>query len=105
MDPRSNHRLAHNCGDSDETLKAPWTTVEATGLMDNGSVTPSTVEVFALDAGEWLVDNVEAIPAGSANYLSAANSTFESGQGNWAFRGTQIRSTIETVLPAYAGTR
>src|SRR5439155_6034153 len=25
MDPRSNHRLAHNWGDSDETLKAPWT--------------------------------------------------------------------------------
>src|SRR5205814_9926743 len=37
IDPRSNHRLAHNWADSDETLKAPWTTIEATGVMDNGA--------------------------------------------------------------------
>ncbi|HEY2953210.1 MAG TPA: CotH kinase family protein, partial [Verrucomicrobiae bacterium] len=105
IDPRSNHRLAHNWGDSDETLKAPWTTVEATGLMDNATVTPTTFEVLALGEGEWLLDNAEATPAGGANALTAANSTLEGGVGNWVFRGTHIRTTLETSLPAYAGSR
>ncbi|MBM3848383.1 MAG: lamin tail domain-containing protein, partial [Verrucomicrobia bacterium] len=36
-DPKSNKRLAYNWGDSDETRKAPWTLIEATGLVDNGA--------------------------------------------------------------------
>ncbi|HXJ72666.1 MAG TPA: lamin tail domain-containing protein, partial [Candidatus Dormibacteraeota bacterium] len=36
IDPRSNHRLAHNWADSDETAKAPWTLVEFNGLFDHG---------------------------------------------------------------------
>src|SRR2546422_6635483 len=36
IDPRSNHRLAYNWADSDETGKAPWTNIEAVGVLDNG---------------------------------------------------------------------
>jgi hypothetical protein len=36
IDPRANHRLASNWADSDETAKAPWTTIEATGVLDLG---------------------------------------------------------------------
>ena len=103
IDPRSNHRLAHNWADSDETMKAPWTTIEATGLMDQGVGSATRVEIMSLDAGEWLVDDIEATPAGSTNYLSSGNSSLESGIGNWLFRGTHIRSTLETTLPAYSG--
>jgi len=100
IDPRSNHRLAHNWTDSDETQKAPWTTVEITGQMtgDYGSSPPGAnwVEIQALNEAEFLVDNVYAVVLSTAtNYLSAANSTFESGVGDWLFRGTHIRTTLE----------
>jgi hypothetical protein len=96
IDPRSNHRLAHNWTDSDETQKAPWSTVEATGNMDNGSDAPNWAEILGMGEGEYLVDNYEIIhSSGTTNYLSAGNSTFESGVGNWLFRGTHRRSTIE----------
>jgi hypothetical protein len=39
IDPRANHRLASNWADSDESAKAPWTTVEYTGVLDLGSPT------------------------------------------------------------------
>jgi hypothetical protein len=100
IDPRSNHRLAHNWTDSDETQKAPWTTVEITGPMtgDYGSSPPGAtwVEIQALNEAEFLVDNVEAVVLSTGtNYLSVANSTFESGVGDWVFRGTHIRTTLE----------
>ncbi|MGC3959438.1 MAG: lamin tail domain-containing protein [Verrucomicrobiota bacterium] len=37
IDARSNKRLAANWADSDETAKAPWTIIQATGLLDNGA--------------------------------------------------------------------
>src|SRR5262249_3583193 len=62
VDPRSNHRLAHNWVDSDETQKAPWTTVETIGPMVRdfgygGDDPPTWVEVQALNEAEFLVDN------------------------------------------------
>ena len=96
IDPRSNHRLAYNWADSDETAKAPWTTIQATGPMDNGAGTANLMEIMAFNEGEWLVDNVEVVPSiGGANALTQANSDFEGGQGGWNFRGTHIRSFIE----------
>lgn len=96
IDPNANHRLGYNWADSDETAKAPWSTVEATGMMDLGSGTANFFELYLQGEGECLVDNVEVIPASSGvNAVAATNSTFESGQGAWAFRGTHIRSTID----------
>ncbi len=97
IDPRGNHRLAHNWADSDETTNAPWTTIEATGVMDLGASTANFFEILALNEGEWLVDNVEVIPSGGANAVSADNSTFQNGQGGWAFRGTHIQSFIQNT--------
>src|SRR5438067_7586707 len=37
LDPRANHRLAYNWGDSDETGKSSWTNIETTGVLDNGA--------------------------------------------------------------------
>ena len=37
MDARADKRLAANWADSDETAKAPWATIETTGVLDNGS--------------------------------------------------------------------
>ena len=93
-DPRSNHRLPSNWADSDETAKAPWTTLETTGAMLNGSVTPNAIEGGLLDEGECLLDNVEVIGGGS-NVNLVANSTFESGLAPWVGRGNHIRSSLE----------
>ena len=39
MDARGDNRLPSNWADSDETGKAPWTTVSVTALLDNGGTT------------------------------------------------------------------
>jgi Lamin Tail Domain/CotH kinase protein len=106
IDPRSDHRLAQNWADSDETQKAPWTTVEATGYMDNPGVrnfgatpdAPDWVEILPMNDGEYLVDNYQIIHnSGQTNFLTDANSTFEGGLGGWLLRGTVIRSFIENT--------
>ncbi|HYV32654.1 MAG TPA: lamin tail domain-containing protein, partial [Candidatus Binatia bacterium] len=96
IDPRSNHRQAHNWADSDETAKADWTTVEATGLMDNGAVTANWFEVLAMGEGEYLLDDAWAAPTtSSSNYIPTTNSNFEAGIGDWKVRGTMERSSLE----------
>jgi hypothetical protein len=97
IDPRSNHRLASNWADSDETAKAGWTAVENTGMLDlcHPSVTNSDqLQLFLQGPGEALVDNVEAFFVGSTNRL--ANSDFESGTNGWFFQGTQRLTSWET---------
>jgi hypothetical protein len=37
IDPHSNHRLAANWADSDESQKSSWTSVATTGVLDNGA--------------------------------------------------------------------
>jgi regulation of enolase protein 1 (concanavalin A-like superfamily) len=46
IDPRSDNRLAPNWADSDETAKAPWTTIEHTGVLDHGFDTPDQLYVM-----------------------------------------------------------
>lgn len=98
IDPRANPRLAFNWADSDETEKSEWTTIQATGVLDNGanysSGSISFAQVGLLEAGECLVDDLEIIPSGStANYV--ANPNFESGLGNWSLLGCFSRSNLE----------
>jgi len=101
IDARSNKRLAANWADSDETAKAPWTTIQTTGVLDNGSGSFSPVQLGLLDAGECLVDDVEVINAGSVNCVG--NGSFEYGTNSLAFIGSHSRSSLETNS-GYAGT-
>jgi hypothetical protein len=95
IDPHSNHRLAANWADSDDSQKSTWVLVQNTGVLDNGANYESSIEhaqIGLLDAGECLVDNVEAIWEG-VNYVT--DSTFETGLGNWSLQGSHVRSSLE----------
>ena len=101
--PGTNHRLAYNWADSDESTKSSWTNLEFTGLLDNGvnySGSIDLVQLGLLDVGECLVDNVEVRPSSNgANYI--ANSGFESGFDGWTPQGDHTRSSLETILGGY----
>jgi hypothetical protein len=97
IDPHSNHRLAANWADSDETQKSSWVDIENTGVLDNGANYDPSIDyaqMGLLDAGECLVDNIEVDYNGS-NYVS--NGTFESGLGlnDWSLQGCLACSSLE----------
>lgn len=99
IDPRSNHRLAANWADSDETQKSSWVDIENTGVLDNGANYDPSIDyaqIGLLDTGECLVDNIEVDYNGS-NYVS--NGTFEGGLGltNWSLQGCMCRSSLEST--------
>jgi hypothetical protein len=100
IDARSNKRLASNWADSDETAKAPWTTIQTTGVLDNGGGGYSPLQLGLLDAGECLVDDVEAINASAVNCVG--NGGFENGMNSLAFIGSHSRSSLE-VGSGFAG--
>lgn len=86
-DPRSDGNLAASWADSDESSKSDWTTIEFTGVLDNGAMANADqLQVFLLGAGECLLDNVEVIPQGGGNVL--LNGTFDADAANWFFQGT-----------------
>ena len=93
-DWRSDHRLAPNWADSDESAKSQWVNVEATGVMDNGYGEATQLHITLLGAGECLVDNVEVIPS-STGVNSITNSTFESGAGGWVAQGNHNQTSWE----------
>ena len=97
IDPHSNHRLAANWADSDDTSKSVWTNITYTGVLDNGSNYDATIDyaqIGLLDVGECLVDNVEVEDAHGVNYVT--NSTFESSNLNgWSLQGDHVRSSLE----------
>lgn len=97
IDPRANHRLAANWGDSDETHKSAWANIETTGVLDNGANFDPTIDyaqIGILDVGECLVDNLEVHPGTApTNYVS--NLGFETGLVNWTRQGCHVRSSLE----------
>lgn len=96
VDPRSNHRLPSNWADSNESTKAPWTIVSATGTIDNGSTGGADqLQVLLPRAGECLVDDVQVLNASSVNLI--ANSSFESGAAGWTAEGTESPSGIQNT--------
>jgi hypothetical protein len=105
INPNTNHRLAYNWADSDETAKSVWTNLEFTGLLDNGAnynnAAINLVQIGLLDVGECLVDNVEVLPGGPTGANIVANGTFESGLSPWLPQGDHIRSSLETTLGGY----
>ncbi|MGB7749565.1 MAG: lamin tail domain-containing protein [Verrucomicrobiia bacterium] len=95
IDPHSNHRLAANWADSDETQKSSWVDIENTGVLDNGANYDPSIDyaqIGLLDAGECLVDNIE-VDYNGTNYVS--NGTFEGGTNGWSFQGCMTRSSLE----------
>ncbi len=86
IDPRSNHRLASNWADSDETSKCAWTNIEYTGVLDSGNGSSDSFQIFLQGAGECLVDNVEVFAQGGPNLV--VNPTFESSFSGWYPQGT-----------------
>ncbi len=95
IDPHSNHRLAANWADSNESQKSVWTNIEATGVLDNGHNYETSIahaQIGMLDVGECLVDNIEADYLGT-NFV--INSNFESGLGNWSLQGSHVKSSLE----------
>jgi hypothetical protein len=103
IDPRADIRFAGNWGDSDETTKAPWTTIDSTAFLLNGQTdqngniigngAPNRLEFFLQDDGEALVDNVEIRNNGGANLI--ANTGFENGTNGFFFNGTHRRSFVQ----------
>ncbi len=98
-DMHSDNRLGMNWAGSDETQKAPWTIVDYTdevsnGSAENGGTYPYTspMEVVGLTAGEYLVDDI-VMTSGPTNYFS---DDFESGGTGWTFSGSHYRSAVES---------
>jgi hypothetical protein len=97
IDPRADNRLAANWADSDESGKAPWTLLEATGPMDHGFGIANFIEGGLMGEGECLLDNVELITTtNGVNVIASTNSTFEAGLSGWVTRGNHVRSSLES---------
>lgn len=95
VDPGADGRLAANWADSDETRKAPWTTVTYTGRLDNGDVPADQLQVLLQGAGECLIDDVQVLDAGGANQI--VNFSFGANANGWTAEGTESQSSYETT--------
>jgi hypothetical protein len=99
VDPRSDHALAANWADSDESAKAPWTTVEVTGRLVTYeyifTYPVNILEVISFGAGEYLLDNVEVSKAGQQNLVS--NPSFQTGLAGWTGQGSLQRIGLDSA--------
>ncbi|MEO6436045.1 MAG: lamin tail domain-containing protein, partial [Tepidisphaeraceae bacterium] len=94
-DLRADRTLAGTWADSDESAKAPWTTVSVTGVLDHGNsliTNTNRVQFFLMGAGETLVDNVTVAPNSTGNVVT--NPGFESGLAGWTPQGNTARSSL-----------
>ena len=100
INPNTNHRLAYNWADSDETRKSSWTNLTFTGLLDNGANynggSIDIVQVGLLDAGEALVDNL-VFQSGTSGPNLVQNPGFENGIAGWEANGDHVTSGLETA--------
>lgn len=94
-DPRSDPAFPSNWRESDETSKAPWTTVEHTGTLDLGvsNFGLNQLQILLEDVGECLVDNVEVIGPAGTNMVT--NGDFENGLTGWVGQGSHRDTTLE----------
>ena len=96
INARANGRLAPNWAASDETAKAPWTTIEVTDTLTNGTTSAgvNALQILMLGEGECLVDKVEVYTNAAFNLIT--NSDFESGTSGWVFLGDHETSALES---------
>jgi len=94
IDPFSDALQPSNWADSDESTKAPWTTVEFTGRVDNvaDSVSTSRIHLLAQGPGEYLIDNVQVFGTNGVNRV--ANGDFSNSQTGWTLQGNHRRSAL-----------
>jgi len=92
IDARADKRLASSWADSDETMKAPWTSIQTTARPESGA--GGSIQIGLLDPGECLFDNVEVLANIGGNV--AANSGFENGMSSLSFVGSHSRSILAT---------
>jgi regulation of enolase protein 1 (concanavalin A-like superfamily) len=101
INPNTNHRLAANWADSDETQKSVWTNLTFTGRLDNGANygggSIDLVQVGLLDVGEALVDNL-VFQSGTTGPNLIQNPGFESGMQGWEAVGDHSTSGLETSV-------
>jgi hypothetical protein len=95
VDPEADPLRAANWADSDETQKAPWTSVSLSGKLDFGQGTANRFHILMQGPGECLVDDVEFIGVAGTNLL--VNGTFENATPAWSFFGNHSRSTLDTT--------
>lgn len=95
-DLHADRGLANAWADSDESAKAPWTTVSTNGTLDLGHAGLPTganrVQFFLMGEGETLTDDVAVMPNGVGSALT--NGGFESGITGWTVQGNQSRSSV-----------
>jgi hypothetical protein len=104
-DPDSDNHLAPNWGDSDETQKSDWVTVEnVNGLLDNGQGAIDEIQIMMIGRGEALLDNVEVYWTNATINL-VLNSGFESGTTGWFLGGNHIRSSQENEGEGSTGSK
>ena len=100
-DARGFGGFAPNWADSDDTAKSGWTTIEFTGLLDNGGMANADqLQLFLLGAGECLVDDVEVIPQGGGNIV--VNGSFNSNANGWFMQGTH-QDSVWQATGGYSG--
>ncbi|MGE3310063.1 MAG: lamin tail domain-containing protein, partial [Limisphaerales bacterium] len=94
IDPFSDALQPSNWADSDESAKAPWTTIEFTGRVDNvaSGVSSSRLHLLAQGPGEYLIDDIQVVTEGGANRV--ANANFDSGLTGWTVQGNHRRSAL-----------
>ena len=102
--PDADSTVSANWRDSDETEKAPWSTIESTATLAfvMPVVQADRVQVMTLGPAEVLIDNVEVIPDGGTNIVF--NPGFEAGTTNWIGLGSHRHLSLETDQP-FAGTQ
>lgn len=93
VDPRADLMQASNWANSNEESKAPWTTIQATGVLDNGGMSnPNQFQMHLQGGGECMVDDVEVFRSGGANLIT--NPGFESDMTGWVAQGSFNQSSI-----------
>jgi hypothetical protein len=92
-DPRPDPRFALSWANSDESRKSEWILIEHTGVLDHGSGSIDSLQVFLQGEGECLLDRVAVLDGGGVNRI--ANGDFTQGISGWVAEGTQSQSRWE----------
>ena len=96
IDPHSNHRLAANWADSDDTQNRSGRTLHCTGVLDNGANYDSSIDyaqIGMLDVGECLVDNIEV--RYQRQSITFPMAPLKAALNGWTFQGCHVRSSLE----------
>lgn len=95
VDAHADNDHPANWADSDESAKAPWTIVEATGPLAGGVGAINQFQILSLGPGSYLIDDVEVLGADGQN--TVRNGTFDLGIADWTASGTHAPTALATT--------